>query len=129
MKDQFKDSAEDRAGNSWQLLQSLYKEHSAAFKAHADNSSDVKLSRNEMIGRIQELREVRRDLMKECGECDDAWLLPDELTQLVAMEKDIKNIKHTYAITDKDLDSVELPYQKSTGLRMYRPQFPPRIDL
>ena len=92
-------------------------------------NAQSELVKDDVILRLREWRDLRREFMAACGECDDGYISQQEAGFLRETEFVFKNIVDLFGVTDEEIDAVKLPFATSTGRKTAAPQFTPRIDL
>lgn len=96
---------------------------------HRNSPPYVSLTRNDVVLRLRERRDLRREFMAACGECDDGYISQSEEKFLHETEIFFEAVKDFFDVTPEEIDAVKLPYTTPSGRKTATSQLPPRLDM
>ena len=129
MRGDFRMEPDDKMDGMWKEFASTTMLYADEIAAEARGLTPKKLTKDEIIWRLREQRDLRREFMAACGECDDAYINQHEIKFLRETSFFFEAAAELLNITDEEIEAAQLPFTTSTGRKTATPQFPPRMDI
>ena len=120
---------EDKMDSMWNELASTSMRYADEIAANAKGLTPEKLTKEEIIWRLRERRDLRQEFMAVCGECDDGYINQQEIEFLREIEFFFDVAAALLNITDEEIEAAELPFTTFSGRRTAVPQFPFNLDM
>lgn len=126
MGEGFKSMSDENLPDLWNELAEVSTRYMDDFFADAKGLRSEKLTRDEVIWRLRERRDLRQEFMAACGETDDGYINQAEAKFLRESEFVFEVVAVLRDVTDEEIDAAELPFRTKSGRRT---AVPPTLDI
>lgn len=121
--------AEKNMESLWKNFSRSFGRFEKSFSGIVSDKNSIAMSRDEVIGFLQDLRDARRNFMRAAGSFDDAWINEHEGKVLTDAARLSDIVAKVFSVTNDELDVAVSRWTTSTGRKTAKPQFTPRFDL
>ena len=124
----YKMNSDEKLAAMWVELASKTMRYADEIEADARGFTPEKLTKDEIVWRLRERRDLRREFMAACGECDDGYVSPQEIKFLRETEFFFEAVEAMYGVLPEEIEAAELPFTTADGRKTAVP-LPTGMDI